>query len=177
MLSDAIRGFARDSGNQLLGSCATAAPSTPTWARDPAHNARLQFDALQLKSTLGLFEQAKRETEVGFYRECVEINLVYQKWREALSLALKSGKADAIFLSAVAAGEFDLAAEQLRPIRAQLVSRSTTSSSTCRSRPGRPPMSLRPSTRFRARGRSTSRTSGTSRRTLPAGTSACSGRS
>jgi hypothetical protein len=100
--------------------------TSSTRARDPAHTARLQFDALQLKSALALFEQAKRETGIGFYRERVEINLVYQKWHEALSLALKSGKADAIFVSAVAAAEFDVAAEQIRAIRAQLVSGSGT---------------------------------------------------
>jgi hypothetical protein len=100
--------------------------TSSTRARDPAHNARIQFEGLQLKSALGLFEQAKRETGVGFYRERIEINLVYQKWHEALSLALKSGKADAIFVSAVAAGEFDIAAEQIRTIRAQLISGSAT---------------------------------------------------
>jgi hypothetical protein len=57
----------------------------------------------------------------GYYRERLEIHLVYQNWAEALSLALKSGKSDSIFVSAVAAGEFGIAAQHIPAIRSRVI--------------------------------------------------------
>jgi hypothetical protein len=82
--------------------------------------------ALRLSAALACFEQAKRDQSGssyvnGYYRERVEIHLIYQNWGEALSLALKSGKSDSIFVSAIAAGEFAIAAQYIPAIRSRVV--------------------------------------------------------
>jgi hypothetical protein len=87
---------------------------------DLAQRGLSQFAALQLRLALASLEQAKRERLGGFYRERLEIALVYQRWSEALSLAQKGRFPEGVFVAAIGAGDFDTAGRSVGLLVTQL---------------------------------------------------------
>jgi hypothetical protein len=124
MLETNLHTFSRESGNTKIESQISthSASSFPIWAEhspegavsdDPSQRGLSQFTSLQLRLALASLEQAKRENLGAFYRERLEIALVYQRWPEALSLAHKGRFPEGAFVSAIGAGDFDTAGRSL----------------------------------------------------------------
>jgi hypothetical protein len=117
--------FGRSSRTQSVGAESSTGDGRrldgPQPRPDHLQIARDLFKTLQLEDSLASFIAAKRISHGDSYlKPRVELNLALERYDEALSLALKARLPPEIFFSAIAAGEYELAAGQLSYISAHL---------------------------------------------------------